>query len=320
MKLNLKQTVSRAKGSWSGLRFKVAFVTLALLALGLFLGSSIPVTGSPSVEAKANPCAAQQAQEKFGAKWKLIGDSCKKICNSKEIRPAKDSTECVCKKDHERASAELKERRCVKSKSQPTSNDYISPQEEAEAIQSLGFDSGNNAGLLEAQASLPDDLQPHTSQTTPWQAQNPSGPTATAAGTRYTSRAPASWKRAAKISKRVALDFWGPITNRQLCGGSSTTKQVRILYGNIRDPNTHAWTWRNGNAKSPRHNCTIFFDRGYLDRSEHANKALLIINMCNTMVHEYGHLYGYQHTNNRNDIMHKKRVAELRRCGKAAGF
>lgn len=83
--------------------------------------SAVNSIDSPSnqavAKASSNACAQEQANEHYGAKWKVIKGACRVVCNSKETHVNKDGAYtqyCYCKDGYQRATGNAGERRCVK--------------------------------------------------------------------------------------------------------------------------------------------------------------------------------------------------------------
>ena len=154
--------------------------------------------------------------------------------------------------------------------------------------------------LVSRQQKLPDDLRP---QKDPEESTN---------STRayYISR-----HMVVQNSERIARNFWGPVTSRPLCPESQRGNDVKFRAKKM-SSTTHGLARLYGNSATKSHDCTIWInDRIYGGRIP----SYLADDLCEVIVHEYGHLYGYGHSKNKKDIMYAYASygGTLKRCNDA---
>ena len=112
------------------------------------------------------------------------------------------------------------------------------------------------------------------------------------------------------------------VPNQQLCSESRRGRNVAIKFVNLKDDPpkggyefiTLAYTYLNGkNPHTPTRDCTIYADRIKYPKKLNIYQAT---NLCMTIIHEYGHLYGYKHNKRPDSIMNLNYKGYIRRCDK----
>lgn len=81
--------------------------------------------------------------------------------------------------------------------------------------------------------------------------------------------------------------------------------QVQIIYRD--DPTTTAATATRVDHDDGRVDCWIAINVHPWDR-------LWLVSRCNVLVHEWGHLLGYSHTDDPNDVMHPDAPVRVEEC------
>jgi hypothetical protein len=150
--------------------------------------------------------------------------------------------------------------------------------------------------IEQQQNQLPEDLRPKSGQAEPTVAEK--------GDARKTSLV-------IMRSQKVALDYWHDVQpDRKLCSQSNRGTDVRILYGNM-GGHVLGETYLHGQPHGNKPGCTIWVNEVLKGRMY----AKYADNLCETIVHEYGHLYGLRHSKNPDYIMYKKVTGDkLKRC------